>query len=85
MARFKQGIESSNQKTNKPELKYSDLELVNFGGFKVPKIVRRHWNNQANESDEKIATVLREFLIERYGLPDGIDLDSFSTKKPENQ
>ena len=91
MGKFSKAIESSNQETNKPKnqktnnFQHDDLALVNVGGFKVPKCVRAHWVAQGAIKGEKLAPLLRDFLIDRYGLPDGISLDDFKTRKPVNQ
>ncbi len=79
MGRYTKGLSDSNkpvdQQTTKPS-KYSsrDMELVNAAGFKVPRCVRAHWAKEAVGRDEKISQVLREFLAERYGLPDELTL-----------
>ena len=91
MGRFSKGIKKSNQETSKPANQETkkpsadDLKLVNVGGFKVPKSVRAHWVAQGAMRGEKLAPLLRDFLVDRYGLPDGITLDDFKTRKPENQ
>ncbi|MEO1395996.1 MAG: hypothetical protein AAFV90_24125 [Cyanobacteria bacterium J06634_5] len=65
---------TSDQKTNKPENQYTEAQMkpVNVGGFRVPLVVRAHWQSKAKFSGEKVATELRAFLVERYGLPAGI-------------
>lgn len=90
MGKFSKAIESSNQETNKPinqktnKKRADDMKLVNVGGFKVPKCVRAHWVAQGAIKGEKLAPLLRDFLIERYGLPDGVTMDDFKVKA-ENQ
>lgn len=74
-----------NQKTNKlvieeiekVENQYTEAQMkpVNVGGFRVPLVVRAHWQSSAKLQGDKVATLLREFLTERYGLPDGISED----------
>lgn len=74
-----------NQKTNKvvseeiakPENQYTEAQMkpVNVGGFRVPLVVRAHWQSSAKLQGDKVATILRAFLVERYGLPDGITED----------
>lgn len=71
-----------NQKTKKavvediekPENQYTEAQMkpVNVGGFRVPLVVRAHWQSSAKLQGDKVATILRAFLVERYGLPDGI-------------
>lgn len=70
-------VDDAHQKTSKPINQYTQAQMkpVNVGGFRVPLIVRVHWQNQAKLSSEKVATQLRAFLVERYGLPDGIGED----------
>ncbi|NEP63253.1 MAG: hypothetical protein F6K31_41180 [Symploca sp. SIO2G7] len=86
MGKFSKAIESSNQETNKPinqqtnKQRTDDMKLVNVGGFKVPKCVRAHWVAQGAIKGEKLAPLLRDFLIERYGLPDGVTMDDFKIK-----
>ena len=64
-----QHIEPINQYTEK------QMKPVNVGGFRVPLVVRAHWQSKAKFSGEKVAPQLRQYLVERYGLPDGIDED----------
>lgn len=65
------------QETRKPENQYTQAQMkpVNVGGFRVPLVVRAHWQSKAKFSGEKVAAELRTFLTERYGLPDGITED----------
>lgn len=77
--------EPENQKTNnlvleetsKPENQYTEAQMkpVNVGGFRVPLVVRAHWQSSAKLQGDKVATILRAFLVERYGLPEGITED----------
>lgn len=72
------------QKTNKPISEKHDqktaediytaeqLKPVNVGGFRVPLAVRAHWQSSAKLNGDKVATLLRDYLKDRYGLPDGI-------------
>ena len=79
------GEKPKNQKTNnlvvegieKVESLYTEAQMkpVNVGGFRVPLVVRAHWQSSAKLQGDKVATLLREFLTERYGLPDGISDD----------
>ena len=71
---FSKTIKPINQKTNKPENQYTETQMkpVNVGGFRVPLVVRAHWQASAKLQGDKVATILRAFLTERYGLPDGI-------------
>lgn len=86
MGKFSKAIESSNQETIKPvnqetrKPSIDDMKLVNVGGFKVPKCVRAHWVAQGAIKGEKLAPLLRDFLIERYGIPDGVTMDDFKVK-----
>lgn len=74
-----------NQKTNnlvvkgtkKPKNQYTEAQMkpVNVGGFRVPLVVRAHWQSSAKLQGDKVATLLREFLTERYGLPEDISED----------
>ena len=82
---------AGNQKTNKMvleevgavpqvgelERQYTEAQMkpVNVGGFRVPMVVRAHWQASAKMQGDKVATLLRAFLIERYGLPEGITED----------
>ncbi|MEM1240359.1 MAG: hypothetical protein AAGI45_11010 [Cyanobacteria bacterium P01_H01_bin.26] len=79
-------IKPLNQETIKPANQRSidDLKLVNVGGFKVPKCVRAHWVAQGAIRGEKLAPLLRDFLIERYGLPKDVTMKDFKVK-PESQ
>lgn len=63
--------------TSKPVNQYSlaQMKPVNVGGFRVPLVVRAHWQSQSKFKGEKVATQLRAFLVERYGLPEGISED----------
>ena len=65
------------EETNKPENQYTDAQMkpVNVGGFRVPLVVRAHWQASAKLQGDKVATILRAFLVERYGLPEGITED----------
>ena len=65
------------QETNKPENQYTEAQMkpVNVGGFRVPMVVRAHWQSSAKLQGDKVATILRAFLVERYGLPEGITED----------
>lgn len=67
----------ADHKTNKPINQYSHEQMkpVNVGGFRVPLVVRAHWQSQSKFQGEKVAAQLREFLTERYGLPEGITED----------
>ena len=71
-----QYLENS-QETSEPINQYSELQMkpVNVGGFRVPLVVRAHWQMQAKFSGEKVAAQLRTYLTERYGLPEGITDD----------
>lgn len=65
------------EETNKPENQYTEAQMkpVNVGGFRVPMVVRAHWQSSAKLQGDKVATILRAFLVERYGLPAGITED----------
>lgn len=65
------------KETNKPENQYTEAQMkpVNVGGFRVPMVVRAHWQSSAKLQGDKVATILRAFLVERYGLPEGITED----------
>lgn len=67
----------ADQKTSEPINQYSQAQMkpVNVGGFRVPLVVRAHWQSQSKFKGEKVATQLRAFLVERYGLPEGITED----------
>ena len=69
-----EGSAVNDQKTNEPVNQYSPAQMkpVNVGGFRVPLVVRAHWQSQSKFQGEKVAAQLRAFLVERYGLPDGI-------------
>ena len=74
-----------NQKTNnlvkrddnESEDRYTETQMkpVNVGGFRVPLVVRAHWQSSAKLQGDKVATILRAYLVERYGLPEGITED----------
>lgn len=72
-----EGVLKGNQETNEPVNQYTSAQMkpVNVGGFRVPLIVRAHWQSQSKFQGEKVATQLRTFLVERYGLPEGISED----------
>ena len=63
------------EEVEEPENQYSPEQMkpVNVGGFRVPLVVRAHWQSSAKLQGDKVATILRSFLVERYGLPDGIE------------
>lgn len=63
------------EEVDKPENQYSQAQMkpVNVGGFRVPLVVRAHWQSSAKLQGDKVATILRSFLVERYGLPEGIE------------
>ena len=95
MGKFKAGLQAShevteetsipkNQNSKKPENQYSDedMELVNVGGFKVPRIVRDHWAIEAKRAKMPISRLFRNLLIDTFGLPDGITEDDLKTRKP---
>ena len=86
MGKFRKRIETSNQQTKKPINQYSDADMrkVNAAGFQVPLVVRNYWVAQSSLRNEKLAPLLKGFLIERYGLPDGITADDIGAK-PINQ
>ena len=65
------------EETNKPENQYTQAQMkpVNVGGFRVPLVVRAHWQSSAKLQGDKVATILRSFLVERYGLPEGVTED----------
>ncbi|PZO22617.1 MAG: hypothetical protein DCF25_02315 [Leptolyngbya foveolarum] len=77
-------LAAEDQKTNKPIVEKHDqktaediytaeqLKPVNVGGFRVPLAVRAHWQSSAKLNGDKVATLLRDYLKDRYGLPDGI-------------
>ncbi len=67
----------ADHKTSKPvnQYSYEQMKPVNVGGFRVPLVVRAHWQSQSKFKGEKVATQLRAFLTERYGLPEGITED----------
>lgn len=69
-----ENIEPIDQKNGQPVNQYSEAQMkpVNVGGFRTPMIVRAHWQSQAKFRGEKVATMLRAFLVEQYGLPEGI-------------
>lgn len=75
------GKKPKNQKTSKMVEEadqlddlYTEAQMkpVNVGGFRVPMVVRAHWQASAKLQGDKVATLLRAFLVERYGLPKGI-------------
>jgi hypothetical protein len=70
-------LDNVEPETTKPLNQYTQAQMrpVNVGGFRAPLIVRIHWQNQAKLSSEAVATQLRAYLTERYGLPDGITED----------
>lgn len=67
-------IEPENQETIIPSNQYSveDMELVNVGGFKVPRVVREHWTVEAKRARTPISRLFRDLLVEKFGLPEGI-------------
>ena len=78
-----QNLETINQK---PETKLSekiishsysdeDMEAVNVAGFKVPYVVREHWKKRCREKRVKLSPILKEFLVDEFGLPPGITID----------
>ena len=69
-----ENIKPVDQKSGQPINQYSEAQMkpVNVGGFRTPMIVRAHWQSQAKFRGEKVATMLRAFLVEQYGLPEGI-------------
>lgn len=44
--------------------------VVNMN-FKAPEVSRRHWKVEAAKRGEDLSSVIRGYLTERYGLPDG--------------
>ncbi|UJB73261.1 hypothetical protein HRE53_31715 (plasmid) [Acaryochloris sp. 'Moss Beach'] len=60
-----------------PILSYTDedMEAVNVAGFKVPYIVREHWKKRCREKRVKLSPILKEFLVNEFGLPPGISID----------
>lgn len=80
MGKFKSGLQASqklspeNQDSGKPENHFSgeDMKPVNVGGFKVPLVVREHWVTSAKQKRTSLTKLLREFLVEQLGLPEGI-------------
>lgn len=52
----------------------SDMELVNVAGFKVPYVVREHWKKECRKKRVKLSPILKEFLVNEFGLPPGISL-----------
>lgn len=72
-----EGVINTDQETNTPVNQYTSAQMkpVNVGGFRVPLVVRAHWQSQSKFNGEKVATQLRAFLTERYGLPEGITED----------
>ena len=53
------------EETNKPENQYTEAQMkpVNVGGFRVPLAVRAHWQASAKLQGDKVATLLRAFLV----------------------
>ncbi|WP_299414857.1 hypothetical protein [Acaryochloris sp. IP29b_bin.148] len=78
-----QNLETRNQKpeTNlsKKVINHSysdeDMEAVNVAGFKVPYVVREHWKKRCREKRVKLSPILKEFLVDEFGLPPGITID----------
>ncbi|KPQ31931.1 MAG: hypothetical protein HLUCCA11_22670 [Phormidesmis priestleyi Ana] len=62
------------EETNNLASHYTEAQMkpVNVGGFRVPMVVRAHWQASAKLQGDKVATLLRAFLVERYGLPEGL-------------
>lgn len=52
-----------------------DMEAVNVAGFKVPYVVREHWKKRCREKRVKLSPILKEFLVQEFGLPPGITID----------
>jgi hypothetical protein len=73
----KESLDNTVPETIKPVNQYTQEQMkpVNVGGFRVPLIVRAHWQSQSKLRAEKVAAQLRTYLVERYGLPDGITED----------
>ena len=89
MGKFKEGLKASHEiavihNSIKPENQYSEeeMEMVNVGGFKVPRIVRDHWAIEAKRAKTPISRMFRDLLIQKFGLPEGITKDEL---KPKNQ
>lgn len=55
-----------------PVYSKSDMEAVNVAGFKVPYVVREHWKKACRERRIKLSPMLKEILVEEFGLPPGI-------------
>ncbi|MGB7248474.1 MAG: hypothetical protein WBC73_06010 [Phormidesmis sp.] len=55
-----------------PVYSESDMEAVNVAGFKVPYVVREHWKKACRERRIKLSPMLKEILVEEFGLPPGI-------------
>jgi hypothetical protein len=45
-------------------------KIINMN-FKAPESHRRWWKAEAAKRGEDISKVLRDYLAQRYGLPDG--------------
>lgn len=82
----KHGIQKPETRNQKPETKLSiqqttytysdeDMEAVNVAGFKVPYVVREHWKKRCREKRVKLSPILKEFLVDKFGLPPGITID----------
>jgi hypothetical protein len=73
----KDSLDNVGSETTKPLNQYTEEQMkpVNVGGFRVPLAVRVHWQHQAKLRSEAVATQLRTYLVEHYGLPDGITED----------
>lgn len=50
-----------------PEVQKESVVNINF---KAPEASRRHWKVEAAKRGEDLSSVIRDYLAERYGLPD---------------
>lgn len=60
------------KKQKQQKFSEADMQFVNVGGFKVPRIVREHWVAGAARNRTPISQLLRSLLLNEFGLPDGI-------------
>lgn len=53
----------------RPEEEKPAKDLINMN-FKAEREHRRHWKIEAARRGEDLSSVIRNYLAERYGLPD---------------
>lgn len=63
------GISNALDSTPAKQLEAQKEAVVNIN-FKAPEVSRRHWKVEAAKRGEDLSSVIRDYLAERYGLPD---------------